>query len=254
MSDELKQGEKYEDTLSNLEDEKNNTEAKSSSSKGGIQSLLDTIKEKKIFILIGAAIILIIIIAIMLPQGVTTTEDSFINDLINGDGTVDEDWVMFEYSDAEIQELRAYGYTADEIEREEQLGTSASYLISLAMTAQEEKQKEAWERLMDSTSEEYQALLDKTWLGGEEFTLNALPEGSFYQTEQIVYNADYIKLPEQGNQLFLRVTLENGSYMFMTVHPERWVTLKDEGNIVVSYTVVTYNGVQIITSIAEVLQ
>ncbi len=73
--------------------------------------------------------------------------------------------------------------------------------------------------------------------------------GYYYE----VMNVDYIKLPAKGHQLFIKFFLENGDAVFMTVTPERYLELKESGNIVVrvSYTQ-TADGKRIITDMIEI--
>ena len=52
--------------------------------------------------------------------------------------------------------------------------------------------------------------------------------------------------------MFIAVHLEDGTKVFMPMHPVPWVTLKDSGNINVEYTIVTYGSAKVVTEIHEV--
>jgi hypothetical protein len=55
-----------------------------------------------------------------------------------------------------------------------------------------------------------------------------------------------------GSQLFLKLQTDNNGVLFMTAAPERWVELKEVGNIVVEVTLLDYNGTVVVTDIREV--
>ena len=117
-----------------------------------------------------------------------------------------------------------------------------------------QKQEETMAALSDVASPEYQRLLNLTWLGQNPVTLPSysddLANSMVYTT--LVLNADFEKIPAHGHSLFLKVYLEDGSYVFMECPVTRYMQLPDNGNIVVQYDVTTINGVDIISGMREV--
>lgn len=161
-----------------------------------------------------------------------------------------------EYTDSEAVELRKHGYTADEIEWSREHGITYDSMLSAAESAAEELAKEKIKLMGDTGSPEYQALINKTWLGGEEFELTeVLPDeyGAYdieYSTQ--VINADYVKCGQQGSQLFLCVSTAEYGNVFLTVEPKRWMQLQESGNIVVEVNVCHYGGKAVVVSVSEV--
>lgn len=237
--DVFKQGEDYEP-----EEEVQTSETETN------QGKFDFIKkvDKRIAIGIGSAVLLLIVGVISISFSPKKEErQSGISIDISASGT--EEVSTFTYTDSELAELRAYGYTGPEIEEFQSQAMPASNLVEDARAAQEAVQKEILDSLSDTTSPEYQELLNSTWLGGEPLTITPTDD---YSTEIVSYNADYDKVAPRGTQLFINVHLEDGTNVFMPMHPVRWVELKDSGNINVEYTVVTYGTAKVVTEIHEV--
>lgn len=152
--------------------------------------------------------------------------------------------VTFTYTADEVAELRAWGYTGDEIEAQQLLETPAETLIAASRAAQEARTNPA--------SPEYEALLNSTFLGQEKLNLPAeIPAGSVYY-DTITLNADYEKVEAHGHNLYLKIYLKDGSYAFMECPFHRYVELEDSGNIVVTYRTSTYNGITIVSDMSEV--
>lgn len=153
----------------------------------------------------------------------------------------------FSYTDAERTALQDAGYTQDEITVFEDAELNVSTLTSAA--ARIAAEAEASYPLPDTP--EYQALIDMTWFGQQDIDFVDI------DTTQILYgqnkwNADYEKVPAHGHDLFLKVYLEDGSATFMRCSVDRYLSLPDSGNIVVTYSSQYMNGYEIITSISEV--
>lgn len=158
---------------------------------------------------------------------------------------------MFSYTDEEKQQLRAWGYTGDEIEEHESNETSVEELVA----ASRQEQEEARATLSNPESPEYQALLNNTWLGQQALTIPPYEEGVsegiiYYDTHTL--NADYEKIPAHGHSLLLKVYLEDGSYAFMECPLLRYMQLPDSGNIVVTYQTATIDGATIVSNMKEV--
>jgi len=243
----LKQGDTYEDG----EEE--------------VTELEDPPKKSKLWLVLGIvgafiAVVLIIIFALKFKDGADDPDVPEDPDIIVGSegdiGVVDESYwdtitPAFSYTDEEKASLRAWGYTGDEIEEHEDLETPASDLVAQSKEAQEE----ARAALSNPESPEYQELLNKTWIGQEELSLpeyqQGVTEGSIaYNT--FTYNADYEKIPAHGHNLFLKVYLEDGTYVFMECPVLRYMQLPDSGNIVIQYNTATIDGAVIVNGVKEV--
>lgn len=211
--------------------------------------------------LIVVAIVVLFIMGVFAISKVSgRTESPAVSDVVDPTTPVDEDayWDAFEepedsfsYSQEEIESLRAWGYTGDEIEAKELEEVPAASLIAASKKAQEEKLK----TLGDVTSPEYQELLNSTWLGQEPMALPAYVEGVSENELSFAtrtYNADYVKVPAHGRTLFLKVFLEDGSYTFMECDLLRYIQLPDSGNIVVTYSEITLGDVVVISGMTEV--
>ena len=155
----------------------------------------------------------------------------------------------FAYTPEEIEQLRAWGYVASEIEENEIMEVPASELIKASKDAQEK----AREELNNPESDAYKALMNQTWLGQDIHEPPAYyPEMQMdlYYTSQTL-NADYEKVDPHGTNLFLKVYLPNGDYHFMECPLARYVQLPDSGNIVVTYQLITLDNYSIIADMKE---
>lgn len=209
--------------------------------------------------LIVVAIVVLFIMGVFAISKVSGRKESpIVSDVIDPTPSTDDAyWDAFEepedffYSQEEIESLRAWGYTGDEIEAKELEQVPASSLIAASKEAQEEKLK----TLGDVTSPEYQELLNSTWLGQEPMALPEYVEGVSENELSFAtrtYNADYVKVPAHGRTLFLKVFLEDGSYTFMECDLLRYIQLPDSGNIVVTYSEITLGDVVVISGMTEV--
>lgn len=156
------------------------------------------------------------------------------------------------YSKKEVEALRLWGYTADEIEISSRDGIPAKTLVDQAKFDRQLAQKEALDTVRDTASPEYQELLNKTWLGGAPLNLDAVDPNVIYNNTSRKMNVDYEKCGAQGSQLFLKLYLDDGTAAFMTVTPNRWKELNDSGNIVVEVTWREAGELRIVTDVHEV--
>jgi len=239
----FKQGETFEE-VSPVETSTNTT------------SSTDRTKKVAIIAAVGIVIVALLGTLIYMSAGKTTDDTKPESELTEGDFVYDSEGnivlideiseTVFTYTTAERDELRAWGYTAEDIEEGIANETPAQELIDKVKSAQEAIRAE----LNNPYSEAYQKLLHNTWLGGAPLTV---PAADTVETNMVFKeNVDYVKIEPRGNQLFLKLTLEDERVLFMTVTPSRWETLKDEGNIVIEYTEQQYPGAKIITDIQEV--
>lgn len=156
------------------------------------------------------------------------------------------------YSKKEVEALRLWGYTADEIEISSRDGIPAKTLVDQAKFDRQLAQKEALDAVRDTASPEYQELLNKTWLGGAPLNLDAVDPNVIYNNTSRKMNVDYEKCGAQGSQLFLKLYLDDGTAAFMAVTPNRWKELNDSGNIVVEVTWREAGELRIVTDVHEV--
>ncbi len=156
------------------------------------------------------------------------------------------------YKLEDIKILRKWGYTANELEIASRDGVSAKALVEQAKKDRESAQREALKAVSDTASPEYQALLSKTWLGGDPIDLSGVDPNIVYNTETWTENVDYEKCGAQGTQLFVKLYLNNGTSAFMTVTPGRYVELSDSGNMVVNIEALTSDTLCVITKVEEV--
>lgn len=203
--------------------------------------------------IVGLVLLVLGIIVFYPKDKGPSTQDasSTLPTVIEGDDAYWEQYDTFAYTAEEKEQLRAWGYTGEEIEEGEAEEVPADDLISKSKKAQEE----ARATLSNPESPEYKALLNNTWVGQQSITLPQYVEG---ETEGAVhydthtYNADYDKVPAHGCSLFLKVHLEDGTYTFMECPLVRYMQLSDSGNIVVQYSTATINGIKIVYDMVEV--
>lgn len=147
----------------------------------------------------------------------------------------------FLYAPEEITQLRAAGYTGDEIEAYQTQQVPAEDLIKQAEAARDAWVQEAIAPLYDTASDEYKHYVSQTWLTLPQRTDMAEWSmlASFYTERK---NLDYEKIDVYGNQLFIKVYLDDNvhaDWFFLCVTPEEWNKLKDRGNVIVNYTYCT---------------
>lgn len=143
------------------------------------------------------------------------------------------------------EELRKLGYTGDEIEMAMSSGQNLEDLRNAAMALRDQEAIEAIDRMADHESDEFKYLLNYSIFHfpkteyiphSTDPSVNniSMPKGSY------IVNADYEKLDTYGMQLYLKVKIANDTFVYMTVLPDRWETLPDTGNIVVSVSYENY--------------
>jgi hypothetical protein len=156
----------------------------------------------------------------------------------------------FAYTAEEIQLLRANGYTGDEIEQNELDGVNSDILIQSAADARQALFDKEWEPLFDKASPEFKDLQEHTWVGGEDLDYGT--DENMYTYHVYTYNGVYEKIEPKGNQLWVMVTLKNGTHVFFSVTPERYTALDQTGNMVVELTYTnTGDDKLVITNVKE---
>lgn len=198
--------------------------------------------KKLIFVIVGILLVFVIAAIVILGSGKkeeTNTPDESLEDLEWLDPVNQE---TFLYSPEEITNLRAAGYTGDEIESYQSQQTPAEDLIKQAEAERDAWVQEAIAPLYDTASDEYKHYVSQTWLTLPQRTDMAdwTMIGAEYAVDQ---NLDYEKIDVYGNQMFIKVYLDDNaheSWFFLNVSPTEWNQLNDAGNIQVHYTYVTH--------------
>jgi len=166
--------------------------------------------------------------------------------------------IAFSYTEEEKARLRAVGYTGDDIEKFQTDQASFQILVDTAIETQKEQLRatsaELRKEVMDSASQDYKNLLNLTWLAGQSIDVKPIEGGNEfdYTSESKKENVNYTKVPSHGNQVFLKLEFPEGEIYFMPIHPARYYQLRDKGNLVVSYDVVTFGDDKFLFNLMEV--
>jgi len=160
---------------------------------------------------------------------------------------------VFEYLPDEMLKLHAYGYTTEEILAAEEIQKPADVLVEEAKVKIAEIQSELTSGTGGSLVDPALAGIVSAILSNQGLDkIQPLANSGDWTSEVRKENIDYVKLPTYGSQLFIKLDITGFNDVLMSVEPERWVELKQSGNIVVEYIVTFYNGNEIITSVEEV--
>lgn len=206
--------------------------------------------ENKTLVIAIAAIVIvgIVIILIMAKSKKGNTEegdDSGQVEII--DEPEDIDWIIPDqgtasmpviYSQEEVEKLREVGYTGYEIEQFSNDREDFNRLVEEAETKRDLWLRENIAPLYDSASEEYKAYINQTWLSlSKRKDVDNWDE--IAGTYELRKNLDYEKIDVYGEQLFIKVYLdddEHKKFFFVCVTPEQYAKLKNRGNVIVTYT------------------
>lgn len=208
----------------------------------------DKPKPNKNLIWVGAAAVLaVVLVGYFLFGKSDDTEDATAStdDIFSDEGVeyVDPLPEIFAYTADETDQLRAAGYTGDEIENYQTLQMPFDDLILQAEAEQAAFAAEYTAALYDTASPEYLHSISQTWLTMDQRSDMQNWDGTiaaYYQEEE---NLDYEKIDVYGNQLFIKVFLDDNAHedwFFLNVTPEEWLQLEDSGNVVVDYTYCTH--------------
>lgn len=194
------------------------------------------------FVLIGIALVAIFVLLLLFKDKIIPDK----NKEPTPTPTPELEWiepepVVFQYTWDEVARLRQVGYTGDEIEEHEILMTSVDELVRLA-----EEERQAWMEaeiapMFDTASDEFKQYVSETWLSLPERTDASewTNVASYYQERK---NLDYEKISVHGNQLFIKIYLDDNNHnnwFYLNVTPEEWNKLNDSGNVIVTYTYCT---------------
>ena len=207
-------------------------------------------------VIVGVIIVLLILCVMFFGKGKEGSNDTTVDEGLVSDEELE--WITpdytFSFTQEEIESLREVGYTGDEIESFASLGFSAADMVLEAEVKRDAWIQEAIAPLYDSTSEEYKNFINQTWLTlPERNDTDEWSEIAGYYEER--KNLDYEKVTVYGNQLFLKVFLDDDTHQdwfFLNVTPEEWNKLNDRGNVIVTYTYCTrYVGVDSFTMVED---
>lgn len=255
--EEYKQGETYQEDLPEEEKE---------------QVTPSVLNSNKIKLLVALGVVIMFVVVLLFtaskkhnqptdkPSDEATSDEQsweeFVEEQEASTDTSDTSAQAPSYSTDTVTSLRKWGYTGDEISYALSNGIKPETMIQEAKNLRKEADAEVMKELSDTSSKPYKKLLGMTWLGGDPLHIEDLSANTDanYSLDTHVLNADYVKCEPRGNQLFIRLTLDDGTYAFMTVDPPRWVQLKEKGNMVIQYDLYTYGDAKVITNITEVVQ
>lgn len=167
-----------------------------------------------------------------------------------------KEYLMSKVSSDEIKQLRLYGYTGDEIDFFIQNKFDTAQMVTDAKQLREEAAKEDLKRMSDFASPEFQYILDYTYLGQPENEFVSQKDLSLsesrFSTGSYTVNADYVKCPPYGTQLYLKVRVAIGTYVWYVVTPQRYDQLPESGNIIVRVNYSEYGPSTFVTGVEEV--
>lgn len=256
---EMQQGEEYEEEDYGIEED--DAEYEDEESDLEVDTFFGVPKQ---YVYLGGAILLVLIIAVVViatwrkdddstDSAAELEENDFLDteevdidmDDVYVDDNQDDDTNYDDYDDyvgtvsdittEETDELRRLGYTGDEIELAISYGLNYQSLVDHATELRNQEAKDALARMSDTAGEEFKEIMNYTYMGQPEF-INPTGDRSEYEESRtsVKVNADYVKCPVNGTQLWLKCHIAQDAYIWYLCSPPRWLSLPDEGNIVLS--------------------
>lgn len=202
-------------------------------------------------VLVG--IVLLVVGAIILNKRAVKMQEEEESKRIDEIMQTETSMYYFTYSREEKEELRLAGYTGTEIEEFEMNGLDAQEKIREAEEARKAKYDEELKPYFAGASDKFMELWNDSWVGQDSFDVSS--DLNTYQTYTMKLNLDYEKVASTGYQCWLKVYLEEDSYFFIFIGPQRWTELADRGNMVLelTYTNQGENGKSVITGWREII-
>lgn len=256
---EMQQGEEYEEEDYGIEED--DAEYEDEESDLEVDTFFGVPKQ---YVYLGGAVLLVLIIAVVViatwrkdddstdsaaeleeNDFLDTEEVDIVMDDVYVDDNQDDDTNYDDYDDyvgtvsdittEETDELRRLGYTGDEIELAISYGLNYQSLVDHATELRNQEAKDALARMSDTAGEEFKEIMNYTYMGQPEF-INPTGDRSEYEESRtsVKVNADYVKCPVNGTQLWLKCHIAQDAYIWYLCSPPRWLSLPDEGNIVLS--------------------
>lgn len=204
-------------------------------------------KNKVLLFIVGGALLFVLLFGIVLT---VVPKQEKVDPLDASD--LEFETEPFEYTYDEIVELRRAGYTGDEIENYELQMFDAQDLIKQAEDERQAIYESEIAPYYDEASDEVKALYANSWCGQEELEVVGTVDDYKYMTSTI--NVDYEKIPATGYQCFIKVYIHEDKPAFMTVTPDRYLSLNQTGNIVLQVDyIIMPNGSRCITQMKEIV-
>ena len=226
-----------------------------SSDKKDIKELL---QNKTVLVgVVGAALLLVVIIIVIVASNARKEPIIEMPEApIEYEDTSASQNIPVKYSEGEIQTLRSYGYSADEIRDFEVNMVSVDSKVAEAKKSIEGRLRSEYSLLASEiTEEELIKLRDNTWYGQPIFNIGPevkLEDGSEpYDLIAKTENVNYVKIPFQGYQSLVMLELNDGKKVIYPIDPVRYTRMPESGNIVIEFNEFVYRGVTFITNIAE---
>lgn len=163
-----------------------------------------------------------------------------------------EDAAISDITTEETEELRRLGYTGDEIQLALDWGMNYDALVEHATELRNDEAKAALQRMSDTAGPEFKEIMNYTYMGQADCN-NPTGDRQDYEESRtsVKINSDYVKCPTKGNQLWLKCHIATDAYVWYQCSPVRWLTLPDEGNIVLNIEFWLLNDDAYVVSIKE---
>lgn len=206
----------------------------------------------KLILMIAGACLVVTLIAVMIASGSKGKEPEIVEDPIQDvpiefEPVVEEEYepvIMANYTSDQMNNLRSIGITSEEITDYMQNNVPYEYVYNTLM-----EQYWGWHLMnelptYDMASDNYKNVIDQTWMSlPERHDLAEWTEDYIAYSYDVEANLDYEKVTPYGNQLFLKIYLDDNthdSWFFLNIRPEEWNMLGPKGNVVVNYTYQTH--------------
>lgn len=208
----------------------------------------------KFILVVAGGCLVVALIAVMIASGRKKEPDPPIESEAPIDVPVDlepvveeevqEPVIMANYTSDQMNNLRAIGITSDELTSYMENNVPYDFIYNTLM-----EQFWGWHLMnelptYDMTSSEYKSVIDQTWMSlPERHDLAEWTADYIAYSYDVEANLDYEKVTPYGNQLFLKIYLDDNthdSWFFLNIKPEEWNQLGPKGNVVVNYTYQTH--------------
>lgn len=230
----------FGDAIDDLDDE----------SKSSLQDIMSDKKKLAMMIGVGLIFIIIIVVIIIGAKGSKKPQvDLGAAPMPYVDKTLPE--VTLRFTNEQVSRLRQVGYTGREIQEAEVNGQDAEEMFNKAVIEKDKYLQERYRVLSkDITAPEVRKLLDYTWFGLPQQTVNAPEIDQSTGKEDISQvfitpireNVDYERVPFYGHQCLIKLYLSDNIVAYTAINPGVFVNLPDKGNAVVNYKKMNYRG------------
>lgn len=221
------------------------------------------------YVIIGVSICAIIVVVALLfifsPKNKIIDKDNDEESIVvsneeislefNGDNQPEEQTPNL--SEEDRSNLRAWGFTAEEIEQFESDNANVEEILKQAKEKYIEERLDIYRSLVRESSNnadaQYQYVLANSWWGQEPRVVDKSNKNIESYTAKA--NVDYYKYPPQGKQYFIKVKFtDNGDSLFVNVPAVVYYKLNDSGNCIISYDYTEVYGVDTYSNVKVVLE